>query len=170
MEKCAKILFVIVFAAIAGYGVYTNQKGNAMSDLMLANVEALARDEANANGNWQMIPSDRDYREISKQRRVREFCYFYETPFMNEQLLLSTVFYNSKKAMLCADLGKHTFITDVYSGELSFSLSNFNFPIYMDENQVVCLLDQMSYDYFDEKSKKLLTANVELLWKMVKLF
>lgn len=108
----------------------------------------------------QMIPSDikADYREISKQRRVRKFCYFYETPFMNEQLLLSTVFYNSKKAMLCADLGKHTFIKDVYSGELSFSLSNFNFPIYMDENQVVCLLDQMSYDYFDEKSKKVIDS------------
>ena len=37
-----KIAFVAAFAAIAGYGVYANQKVDTMSDLMLANVEALA--------------------------------------------------------------------------------------------------------------------------------
>jgi len=51
MKKVIKLAFVAAFAAIAGYGVYTNQKPEAMSDLMLANVEALARDEANSNGN-----------------------------------------------------------------------------------------------------------------------
>ena len=40
MKKFMKITFVAAFAAIAGYGVYTNQKTDAMSDLMLANVEA----------------------------------------------------------------------------------------------------------------------------------
>ena len=40
-----KIAFVAAFAAIAGYGVYANQKVDTMSDLMLANVEALARYE-----------------------------------------------------------------------------------------------------------------------------
>ena len=43
MKKVIRIAFV---AAIAGYGVYTNQKtDNVMSELMLANVEALANDE-----------------------------------------------------------------------------------------------------------------------------
>ena len=33
---------VAAFAAIAGYGVYANQKTDVMSDLALANIEALA--------------------------------------------------------------------------------------------------------------------------------
>lgn len=45
MKKVIKIAFVAAFAAIAGYGVYANQKADAMSDLVLANVEALARYE-----------------------------------------------------------------------------------------------------------------------------
>lgn len=40
-----KIALVAAFAAIAGYGVYTSQKTDAMSNLMLANVEALAQSE-----------------------------------------------------------------------------------------------------------------------------
>lgn len=47
MKKIIKITFVAAFAAIAGYGVYANQKGNEMSDLALANVEALANYEVN---------------------------------------------------------------------------------------------------------------------------
>ena len=42
MKKMIKIAFVAAFAAIAGYGVYANQKTDVMSDLALANVEALA--------------------------------------------------------------------------------------------------------------------------------
>ncbi len=45
MKKFLKIGFVAVFAAVAGYGVYANQTSVAMSDLALANVEALARGE-----------------------------------------------------------------------------------------------------------------------------
>lgn len=45
MKKIVKIAFVAAFAAIAGYGVYANQKADAMSDLVLANVEALADGE-----------------------------------------------------------------------------------------------------------------------------
>lgn len=44
MRKFVKIAFVAVFAAAAGYGVYTSQKSEVMSDLALANVEALAGD------------------------------------------------------------------------------------------------------------------------------
>lgn len=42
MKKIMKIAFVAAFAAIAGYGVYANQKVDTMSDLALANMEALA--------------------------------------------------------------------------------------------------------------------------------
>ena len=45
MKKFAKIAFVAIFTAIAGYGVYINHKNDSMSDLALANIEALARYE-----------------------------------------------------------------------------------------------------------------------------
>lgn len=45
MKKLVKITVVVAFALIAGYGVYANQKTDAMSDLALANVEALASGE-----------------------------------------------------------------------------------------------------------------------------
>ena len=45
MKKMIKIAFVAAFAAIAGYGVYANQKSEVLSDLTLANVEALASGE-----------------------------------------------------------------------------------------------------------------------------
>lgn len=48
MKKLLKIMLVAVFVAVAGYGVYTSQKiNNIMSELILANVEALANDESN---------------------------------------------------------------------------------------------------------------------------
>ena len=45
MKKIKKVAFVAAFAAVTGYGVYTNQRTETMSDLMLANVEALASGE-----------------------------------------------------------------------------------------------------------------------------
>lgn len=45
MKKIIKIAFIAVFAAVAGYGIYTNQKSETMSDLMLANMDALAAGE-----------------------------------------------------------------------------------------------------------------------------
>lgn len=46
MKKIIKMTFVAAFAAIAGYGVYANQKTKTASDLVLANVEALADQES----------------------------------------------------------------------------------------------------------------------------
>ena len=40
-----KVAFVAAFASIAGYGVYTSQQKVEMSDLAMANVEALANGE-----------------------------------------------------------------------------------------------------------------------------
>lgn len=42
MKKVIKLAFVAAFVAVAGYGVYTNQTSDAISDLVLANVDALA--------------------------------------------------------------------------------------------------------------------------------
>lgn len=50
MKKMIKIAFVAVFAAVAGYGVYANQKVDAMSDLFLDDVEAIAACEVSAAG------------------------------------------------------------------------------------------------------------------------
>ena len=43
MKKIMRIAFVAAFATVAGYGVYTNQRTETMSDLMLANVEEIGR-------------------------------------------------------------------------------------------------------------------------------
>lgn len=40
-----RIVCAVAVAAIAGYGVYTHKKGTQVSNLTLANVEALARYE-----------------------------------------------------------------------------------------------------------------------------
>ena len=52
MKKFIKIGFVAVFAAIAGYGVYTSQS-KAVSDLALANVEALANCESGSFSSYR---------------------------------------------------------------------------------------------------------------------
>ncbi len=44
--------FVAVFALMAGYSVYTSQQEKTMSDLALANVEALASGESGTNTTW----------------------------------------------------------------------------------------------------------------------
>lgn len=44
--------FVAVFALMAGYSVYTSQQKSEMSDLALANVEALAGGESGTNTTW----------------------------------------------------------------------------------------------------------------------
>ena len=45
MKKKVRAFGLVIFATIAGYGVYTNQEVNPLSDLVLANVEALAMEE-----------------------------------------------------------------------------------------------------------------------------
>ena len=49
MKKFMKIAFVAAFVAVAGYGVYASQKSDIMSDLALANVEALAQSEGSGS-------------------------------------------------------------------------------------------------------------------------
>lgn len=56
MKKIIKLAFVAAFAAIAGYGVYTSQKSDSVSDLLLANVEALANDTESSDGYKYVFP------------------------------------------------------------------------------------------------------------------
>lgn len=42
MKKISKYVFVAAFAAITSYGFYANQKSDVISDLILANIEAMA--------------------------------------------------------------------------------------------------------------------------------
>ena len=44
-KKIFAILIIAIVAVFAGYNAYQSQKGEMMSDLMLANVEALAGGE-----------------------------------------------------------------------------------------------------------------------------
>ncbi len=50
MNKIFKITLVAAVAAVAGYGVYANQKTEGVSDLVLDDVEAIAACEVSASG------------------------------------------------------------------------------------------------------------------------
>ena len=56
MKKVIKLAFVAVFVAVAGYGVYANQTSDAISDLALANVDALAQGESGGGGSYCCAP------------------------------------------------------------------------------------------------------------------
>lgn len=54
-KNILKATLVVAFALIAGMNVYNAQQSDIMSDLVLANVEALARNEISNcdNGCWE---------------------------------------------------------------------------------------------------------------------
>ena len=56
MKKVIKLAFVAAFVAVAGYGVYANQTSDAISDLALANVDALAQGESGGGGSYCCAP------------------------------------------------------------------------------------------------------------------
>ena len=49
MKKLIIISLVIMFVAVAAHGVYLSKTVNSLSNIVLANVEALARDEGNSD-------------------------------------------------------------------------------------------------------------------------
>ena len=53
--KILKVTIVAAFALIAGFNVYNVQKSDVMSDLALANVEALAGGEGSGGGSHYRI-------------------------------------------------------------------------------------------------------------------
>lgn len=50
-KNILKIVFASAFALMAGYGIYASQQKVEMSDLAMANVEALAHNEATGAHN-----------------------------------------------------------------------------------------------------------------------
>ncbi len=50
-KKILGASFVVAIMTVAGYNVYMSQTRNSMSDLVLANVEALANNGPETNGN-----------------------------------------------------------------------------------------------------------------------
>ena len=58
-KNIVKLVFASAFALLAGYSVYDSQQNIEMSDLAMANVEALARGEGSgipykgAYANWE---------------------------------------------------------------------------------------------------------------------
>ena len=55
-KNIIRTAFVAAFALIASYNVYTSQQGNNISELALANVEALAVGEDNNDWDYHIFP------------------------------------------------------------------------------------------------------------------
>lgn len=53
MKKWFNYVFFMTFVTVASYGVYVNQKTDVMSDLILANVVALAEGETSTS--WTCV-------------------------------------------------------------------------------------------------------------------
>lgn len=114
------------------------------------------------------VPEDirSNYQEVAKQRRANKFAYFYEPPLVCGNVLLSSIFYDSQKALLAVDLEKRTFLKKVYGKDFVFSLSHLNFPIYMDDKRVYCWLSSAVYAHLDEDSKK--RMGDKMMWHLEK--
>lgn len=76
-KKIFAILMIAVVATFAGYNIFQSQRTAAMSDLMLANVEALARGESStddcvydpSSSCILLHPTDSDQDDEKPQRR-----------------------------------------------------------------------------------------------------
>lgn len=55
-KKILGIIAVVAIAAIAGHNIYTSQNDVKLSDLAMANIEALAQSSESSDGNCE--PSD----------------------------------------------------------------------------------------------------------------
>lgn len=77
MKKIVKIAFVAAFASIAGYGVYTSQKTELMSDLALANVEALAQSESGTGSCTETCYREEGWRCTRIYNGNTSVCYPY---------------------------------------------------------------------------------------------
>lgn len=65
-KKVMGIIAVVAIAAIAGYNTFTSQNDVKLSDLALANVEALARGEAGFGCGRAAYEWDDDWHEDTK--------------------------------------------------------------------------------------------------------
>lgn len=97
-----------------------------------------------------------DYAKIADKRETMNLSYFYKTPFVCGDFLVTEGVYKSKNVVICADLSKRTCFWDEYRMVDSLSFRDFKFPKYLDEDRVICLFSGSLYEYLDEKSKMML--------------
>ena len=75
-KNILKATLVAAFGLIAGFNVYNSQKSDVMSDLALANVEALASGESSTTNRYQTMgycaPLNMNY--MCTSRRTAESC------------------------------------------------------------------------------------------------
>ena len=74
MKKVVKLAFVAAFVAVAGYGVYANQTSDAMSDLALANMEALAQSESSDGYQYVFPGSDPSVKCVCSGKGSKSCC------------------------------------------------------------------------------------------------
>lgn len=98
----------------------------------------------------------KDFLKVSVERDGLNLSYFYKTPFICNDFLVTEAFYRSKNAIVCADLDSEEFFLKEYSADAPFSLADFNFPLYMDDEKVVCRMSGGIYNRLDEDSKSMM--------------
>ena len=107
--------------------------------------------------NAQPIPDEirSDYNKVVSERKLGGFNYFHESVYYNGNLFLATMFYGSSKALFCLDIVNQKYIIKSYEGIMELfkklSIRDFNFPVYADNNQIVCAMNQMIYEKIEEK-------------------
>ena len=77
-KNIMKLVFASAFALVAGYSVYASQKKVEMSDLTMANVEALAQNESGEKytKSTGQCPDPISYKRwVSCKRGGKEECY-----------------------------------------------------------------------------------------------
>ena len=74
-KKILSAMFAVAIMAVAGYNVYVNQTKNGMSELALANIEALA-DPESSNGVKTVSITELGTDEDCVEGRVHKFHYF----------------------------------------------------------------------------------------------
>ena len=96
-----------------------------------------------------------DYESLSRSRKEGGvYSYFYETPFVSRNELISTVFHRSVKASLQMSLdGSFCSLYAYVPQSMVISLSRYNFPLYADDHIVVCSLNGMMERFLDASSR-----------------
>ena len=124
-KNILKATLVVAFALIAGMNVYNAQQSDVMSDLALANVEALASGESSTTNRYQTMgycaPLNMNY--MCTSRRTAESC---RRPCHKEFIYVSDI---SEDLLL--DFRKYRLLakTERYSISCQYSYRFFASPI-----------------------------------------
>lgn len=106
-----------------------------------------------------------NYERIIEEREGMNLSYFYKTPFICDNFFVTEAIYRSKNAIVCADLNKKTCFKEEYSISDSLSFLDLKFPVYLDEDKVVCWFNGALYEYLNEESKLMLDERSKTIFK-----